>query len=209
LQAIRALANAIEARDKCTRGHTERVSKLAELVARRLGWNETQIYNLRMGCSLHDIGKIGIPDAVLNKDQELTVRERRLMEQHPEMGLKIIEGIELFRPAVPYIIGHHERYDGSGYPYGISGATIPIEGRLLAVVDAFDAIMATRPYREGSTLKAAVSELMTYKGIQFDPQIVDTFLTILAEEGVSLGEMYGRQEDTTFLIELLTEKALV
>ncbi|GAG32698.1 unnamed protein product, partial [marine sediment metagenome] len=184
LQAIRGLANAIEARDKCTAGHTDRVSKLAELVARHLGWNESQIRDLVMGCSLHDIGKIGVPDSVLNKANKLTQQERRLMNGHPEMGLKIILGIDFFKPAIPYIIAHHERYDGTGYPRGLKGEEIPIEGRLLAVADAFDAIMANRPYRKGAGLKTAVSELVTYKGIQFDPKIVDAFIETLADEQI-------------------------
>jgi HD-GYP domain-containing protein (c-di-GMP phosphodiesterase class II) len=210
LQAIRGLANAIEARDKCTAGHTDRVSKLAGLVARHLGWNESQIHDLVMGCSLHDIGKIGVPDSILNKADKLTEEERRLMNSHPKMGLKIIQGIDLFKPAIPYITAHHERYDGTGYPRGLKGEEIPIEGRLLAVVDAFDAIMANRPYRKGAGLKAAASELVTYKGIQFDPKIVDTFLEMLTEEQIDFRQMYGWDGDTGFLRELaVSEKVPV
>jgi len=210
LQAIRGLANAIEARDKCTAGHTDRVSKLAGLVARHLGWNESQIHDLVMGCSLHDIGKIGVPDSILNKADKLTEEERQLMNSHPKMGLKIIQGIDLFKPAIPYITAHHERYDGTGYPQGLKGEEIPIEGRLLAVVDAFDAIMANRPYRKGAGLKAAVSELVTYKGIQFDPKIVDAFIETLSEEQIDFEQMYGCDEDTGFLRELpVSEKVPV
>jgi len=210
LQAIRGLANAIEARDKCTAGHTDRVSKLAESVARYLGWNESQIHDLVMGCSLHDIGKIGIPDSVLNKAGKLTEEEQQLMNSHPEMGLKIIRGIDLFKPAIPYIIAHHERYDGTGYPKGLKGENIPIEGRLLAVVDAFDAIMAHRPYRKGADLKVAVSELIAYKGIQFDPQLVDAFIEVLGGEQIDFQQMYGRDENNSFLQELkINEKAPV
>ncbi len=206
LQAIRGLANAIEARDKCTAGHTDRVSKLAGLAARHLGWNESQIQVLAMGCSLHDIGKIGVPDSILNKAGKLTDEERRLMNSHPETGLRIIQGVDLFKPAIPYIIAHHERYDGTGYPQGLKGEEIPIEGRLLAVVDAFDAIMANRPYRKGVGLKAAVSQLITYKGVQFDPKIVDTFVETLAQEHIDFRQMYGRDDDTGFLRELLVSE---
>jgi len=199
LQAIRGLANAIEARDKCTAGHTDRVSRLAELMARHLGWSESQIHDLMMGCTLHDIGKIGVPDSVLNKATELTEPERKLMNSHPHMGLKIISGIDLFKPATLYIMAHHERYDGSGYPRGLKGEQIPLEGRLLAVVDAFDAIMANRPYRKGAGLKTAVSELINYKGIQFDPRLVDAFIEVLGKGLIDFEEMYGRREDITFL----------
>ncbi|MFQ6007443.1 MAG: HD domain-containing phosphohydrolase [Candidatus Zixiibacteriota bacterium] len=208
LQAIRALANAIEARDKYTAGHTDHVFKLAEQVAKQMGWDKMQMNHLRMGCTLHDIGKIGVPDLILNKAAALDEHEQRLMRCHPEVGLKIIEGINLFKPAVPYIIAHHERYDGQGYPQRLKGEEIPIEGRLLAVVDAFDAIMAKRPYRDGANLQKAVSELISNRGRQFDPKIVDAFVEIISRGEIDFREMYGRNEDTGFLKELpVSEKA--
>ncbi|HWR83943.1 MAG TPA: HD domain-containing phosphohydrolase [Candidatus Deferrimicrobium sp.] len=210
LQAIRGLANAIEARDQCTRGHTERVSKLATLVAQHLGWSQVQIHHLIMGCTLHDIGKIGVPDSLLNKSGKFTDEERQWMSHHPEMGLKIIQGIDLFKPAIPYIIAHHERYDGSGYPRRLKGEEIPIEGRLLAVVDAFDAIMANRPYRRGATLQFAISELLAHKETQFDPRIVDTFIDLLRADAIDLQEMYGCGGDVGSLCEApVTETAPV
>ncbi|MFH1372700.1 MAG: HD domain-containing phosphohydrolase [bacterium] len=206
LQAIRGLANAIEARDKCTAGHTDRVSRLASLVARHLGWDQPSINHLAMGCSLHDMGKIGVPDSVLNKAGQLTDDERELMNRHPQMGLKIIRGIDLFKPAIPYIIAHHERYDGTGYPDRLKGEEIPIEGRLLAVLDAFDAIMANRPYRKGANLRTAVAELIAYKGVQFDPDIVEAFLETLVTTPIDFDQMYGRDEDTSFINELLVNE---
>ncbi len=194
-QAIRALTNAIEARDHYTAGHTDRVTKLAELVAHHLGWREKQIHALRMGCTLHDIGKIGVPDAILNKSGLLTEPERKMMMKHPELGLKIIRGIDLFRPSIPYIIAHHERYDGSGYPRGLKGDEIPIEGRLLAVTDTFDAVMSDRPYRVGAALHVAVRELTENIGTQFDPFLVKAFLTVLNSGVVDLRQLYGRDED--------------
>jgi HD-GYP domain-containing protein (c-di-GMP phosphodiesterase class II) len=104
------------------------------------------------------------------------------MKTHPETGAKIIEGVPFLRPAVPYVYHHHERYDGSGYPCGLAGEDIPIEGRILAVVDAFDAITSDRPYRKGQSIETAVAELRGYAGVQFDAQIVDTFLSVLAEQ---------------------------
>ncbi len=210
LQAIRGLANSIEARDTYTAGHTDRVSRLAELIARRLGWNESRIFDLHMGCTLHDIGKIGVPDSILNKPTALTEDERLRMRSHPEVGLRIIRGIDLFKPAIPYIKAHHEWFDGTGYPKGLRGEEIPVEGRLLAVADTFDAILSDRPYRNGNTLAIAISELIKYRGRQFDPEIVDVFLAILREGLVDLKEMYGRDEDTTCLAEIsLTETASV
>lgn len=199
LQAIRALANAIEARDSHTAGHTDRVIRLAEPVAREMGWNGIRITNLIMGCTLHDIGKIGVPDSILNKPAKLTDDERERMTNHPLVGLRIVSGIDLFKPAVPYIISHHERFDGAGYPKGLRGEEIPVEGRLLAVVDTFDAILSDRPYRNGAPIEVAVNELVTNKGRQFDPRIVDVFLRVLQDRKINLLELYGREFDLQFL----------
>jgi response regulator RpfG family c-di-GMP phosphodiesterase len=205
LQAIRALANAIEARDACTAGHTDRVSRLAMLVARAMGWSGEALTDLQMGCTLHDIGKIGVPDSILNKAGFLTEEERAIMSNHPLVGLKIIRGIDLLKPAEPFISAHHERYDGQGYPRGLAGEEIPIEGRLLAVVDTFDAILSDRPYRNGAPLKVAVKELILNKGKQFDPEIVDLFMQLLQDGAVNLKKMYGRDDDIGCVIELLDE----
>ncbi|MDD4051441.1 MAG: response regulator [candidate division Zixibacteria bacterium] len=181
LKAITALANAIEARDGYTRGHTDRVTVLAELIARRLNWDERRLSELKMGCTLHDIGKIGIPDAILNKPGQLTPEEWRCMEAHPQLGGKILEGIDFLTPAMPYILYHHEKYDGSGYPNGLVGTEIPIEGRLLMVVDTYDAIVSDRPYRKGAPPERAIEELELYKGSQFDPVIVDILVAVWNE----------------------------
>jgi response regulator RpfG family c-di-GMP phosphodiesterase len=192
IQAIRALANSIEARDKYTAGHTDRVSRLAESIAHDLGWNSKQIDDLIMGCTLHDIGKIGVPDMILNKAGKLTPEETAKMNEHPDLGLKIIAGIELFHPAIPYIHSHHERWDGKGYPRGLSGEDIPLEGRLLAVADTFDAIMSDRPYRKGATLAHALRELLDNRDIQFDRKIVDVFVGLVRKQAINLRELYGR-----------------
>jgi len=201
MQAIRALANAIEARDAYTAGHTDRVCRLAELIARELEWSQPDIDNLIMGCTLHDIGKIGVPDSILNKPGQLSNDEYERMLNHPHLGLKIISGIDLFRPAIPYIMGHHERYDGSGYPHGLKGEQIPVEGRLLAVADTFDAILSDRPYRKGRSLKVAVEELVNNAGKQFDPDIVRTFIKVVQSGQVDFEEMYGRTEDLASIID--------
>lgn len=201
LQAIRGLANSIEARDEYTRGHTERVCLMAELVARKLGWDEHRIRDLIMGCTLHDIGKIGVPDSILKKPGPLTSEERTMMESHPDVGVKIIRGIDRFKPAVPYIIAHHERWDGTGYPKGLVGEDIPIEGRLLSVVDTLDAILSDRPYRQGAGLQVAVDELLKYRNTQFDASIVDIFLELIREGQIDFNDVYGREVDATGIVQ--------
>ncbi|MCM2273006.1 MAG: response regulator [candidate division Zixibacteria bacterium] len=208
LQAIRALANAIEARDNYTAGHTDRVIKLAEKVARYMGWNETRISHLIVGCTLHDIGKIGVPDSILNKPDRLTDEEREKMLNHPLVGLKIVRDIELFKPALPYIASHHERFDGTGYPRGLAGENIPIEGRLLAVVDTFDAILSDRPYRKGASIEIALRELAINRGRQFDPKLVDIFFEVLRAGLIDIRELYGRDEDLSSLERCLTPETV-
>ncbi len=199
LQTIRCLANAIEARDPYTAGHTERVTRLAEALAHHLGWSPERLDSLRKGCMLHDIGKIGIPDRVLNKSGRLTDEERSLMEQHPAVGHQIIASVPQLTGAIPYVIAHHERFDGTGYPERLRAEAIPEEGRLLAVVDTFDAIMSDRPYRRGATVAVAINELMTHSGSQFDPVLVTSFLDLLRQGGVDLEALYGRNLDLEVL----------
>ncbi len=206
-QAIRGLANSIEARDPYTAGHTDRVTKLAELLARELGWDQQRLDNLIMGCTIHDIGKIGVPDSILNKPSKLTDQEMAQMQKHPSLGHRIVKGIALFKPAIPYIIGHHEQYDGSGYPRGLKGDDIPIEGRLLAVADTFDAIMSDRPYRAGAKLCIAIGELIKFSGTQFDPKLVIVFIEMIRQEKIDLRELYGREHDLSCLKTVSTETA--
>jgi putative nucleotidyltransferase with HDIG domain len=181
LLTIKALANAVEARDRYTAGHTDRVYRVAKITARKMGWDSRRMSDLRNGCILHDIGKIGVPDAILNKPGKLTEHEQEMMRRHPELGAGILRGIPFLEPVIPYVLSHHEKYDGTGYPHGLKGEDIPIEGRLLAVIDTFDAIMSDRPYRASADTQKAVNELTMYRGTQFDPVIVDAFLEALGE----------------------------
>jgi response regulator RpfG family c-di-GMP phosphodiesterase len=171
LETLTALANAVEARDIYTRGHTERVWYMAELIARQMGWEEGKLWEVKMGGILHDIGKIGVPDAILNKPEALTQEEFEIMKQHPDCGAKILEGISFLKPAIPYVLYHHERYDGKGYPNRLKGEQIPIQGRLIAVVDTFDAITSDRPYRKSKGFKLAIKEIKDCSGTQFDPKV--------------------------------------
>ena len=195
LTAIKALANAIEARDRYTRGHTERVTILADLIASRLGWSEQERAILKMGCTLHDIGKIGVPDAILNKPNLLSSGEREQMEVHPKLGARILQGIDHLRPAIPYVLYHHERYDGTGYPHQLAGEDIPIEGRLLAVVDTYDAIVSDRPYRQGASPEHAIEELEKFRGTQFDPAIVDELVAAWKEGLIEQLGIYQLKEE--------------
>jgi len=149
---------------------------MAELLGRQMGWNEEKLWEVKMGGILHDIGKIGVPDAIINKAEALTTGEFEIMKQHPICGAKILEGISFLAPAVPYVLYHHERFDGKGYPYGLPNDRIPIQGRLMAVVDTFDAMTSDRPYRKAKSVKMTLKEIRECAGTQFDPHIADLFL---------------------------------
>lgn len=194
---VRAFANAVEARDNYTRGHTERVYKIASLIVRALEWSDEQMKNLYMGCVLHDVGKVGVPDSILNKPGRFTEEERLIMQKHPETGVKMLEGIPMLEPALPYILYHHEFYDGSGYPLGLKGDNIPLEGRILAIADTVDAILTNRPYRKGASLQKVSRELLECSGRQFDPELVKIFLKILQESSNEFYEIYGDVQEVS------------
>jgi len=194
LQTLTALANAVEARDIYTRGHTDRVCYMAQHLCREMGWNEEQLWEVKMGGILHDIGKIGVPDAVLNKGQTLTREEFEIMKQHPACGARILEGISFLAPAVPFVLYHHERFDGKGYPYGLRNHQIPIQGRLMAVVDTFDAMTSDRPYRKAKTIRMALQEIKDCAGTQFDPEIAHLFLNIWEKGLLKKSKLTGKKD---------------
>jgi len=176
LQTVIMLANVIEARDPYTAGHVERVRRLALNLAFALDWANEQIVFLEFGAILHDIGKIIVPSRVLKKTGPLDEEEWKLMRQHPEAGAKMLEGVDHLKAAIPYVLYHHEWWNGSGYPMGLSGDKIPREGRLLAIVDAFDAMTTNRPYHISMMADEAIEEISQNKGIFFDPDMVDVFI---------------------------------
>lgn len=178
LDTVRVIANAVEARDPYTAGHTGRVTHIAVEIARELGWSREQLEYLEIGALLHDIGKIGVADIILRKPKELTPDEYIAMQQHPIVGAQMLKGVSVLRPALPYILYHHERYDGTGYPFGLRGQEIPIEGRLLTVADTFDAMTSTRPYRQALSHEQALAEIMRHRGTQFDPEVVDALVRV-------------------------------
>ena len=172
------LARAIEARDPYSSGHAARVTALAEVVAARLGWDDDQIEVLRIGAALHDIGKLALSDSVLRKPGPLSERELDEVRAHPEEGARMLGLIGTLREAVPGVLHHHERWDGCGYPAGHAAEAIPPEARVLAVVDAFDAMTSDRPYRKALPIERVIKELETYKGKQFDEQVATILLDL-------------------------------
>jgi HD-GYP domain-containing protein (c-di-GMP phosphodiesterase class II) len=173
--ALMALARAIEARDPYSSGHAARVTAIAEVIAARLGWDDEQIDVLRIGAALHDIGKLAVPDSVLRKPGPLNEAELDHVRAHPQEGAHMLGLVGTLRAAVPCVLHHHERWDGHGYPTGTAGEEIPIEARVLAVADAYDAMTSDRPYRRALTQGRAISELERCAGTQFDPDVVAVF----------------------------------
>lgn len=180
LETVRILANSIEGRDPYTYGHVERVTTYARLLAEEMKWPREHMRMLEFGALLHDIGKIIVPDQVLKKPGPLTDTEWELMKQHPMAGAKIVREIHHLRSTVPYILYHHERWDGTGYPEGLAGRKIPIEGRLLAIADVYDALTSERPYRHGRPPKEVLQFLKFKAGVHFDPDLVPLFIRALA-----------------------------
>jgi HD-GYP domain-containing protein (c-di-GMP phosphodiesterase class II) len=186
-QASEALMAAIEAWDPYTAGHLRRVSDYAVEVGRKLGLGGDDLEILHHASLLHDVGKLGVPESVLRKEGPLDDREIDLMRQHPEIGARMLEDLEHLRDAVPLVLHHQERFDGDlagrhpGYPKGIAGEEIPLGSRIIAVVDAFDAMTTTRSYREALSPTEAAAVIRRERGRQFDPRVVDAFLDSLAE----------------------------
>jgi HD-GYP domain-containing protein (c-di-GMP phosphodiesterase class II) len=170
------LANAIELRDHYTVGHTWRVTNFAVEIARELGWTEAKQHEVQMGGVLHDVGKIAVDNAILGKPDRLTEEEFEQMKVHPARGADLLRDVKFLQPVIPYCLYHHERWDGGGYPFGLKGADIPVEGRLIAVADTFDAMTSTRPYRKGMSPTTAIEALVEGRGSQFDPDIVNAFV---------------------------------
>jgi hypothetical protein len=175
-QTVRSLASAVDAKDKFTSGHSERVQRIAVDIGQHMRCSEAELEALEWGGLLHDIGKIGVPDAVLLKQDRLTREERIIMNQHPVKGEEIIKPVKRLAPELPIIRHHHEWYNGSGYPDHLEGEGIPKLARILHVADAFEAMTAQRPYRmRPLSAEQALAELRKFTGIQFDPVVVDAF----------------------------------
>lgn len=185
---IKALAEALESKDAYTRGHSDRAVAYAVAVAGKLNLGPEQTERLKYAAILHDIGKIGIPDAILNKPGSLTQEEYEVMKTHPERGAEIVRQIKFLSLVTPLVLHHQERFDGLGYPKGLSGDGVPIESRIVSVLDAFDAMTSNRVYRKAPGKEYAVAELRRCAGSQFDPKVVEAFLQVLSEEEGSAPE---------------------
>ncbi|WP_327254874.1 HD-GYP domain-containing protein [Streptomyces sp. NBC_01244] len=180
---IRALVQAVDIKDRYTRGHSERVGQASAMIARELGMGEERLEVVRIAGILHDVGKLGVPTRLLRKDGPLTPEERRIIELHPEYGHEMVRGIGFLGEARAAILHHHERVDGSGYPYGLTGEQIPVLARVVAVADAFDAMTSTRSYSRARPVPVALAELERCAGAQFDPEMVRALVDAIGSQG--------------------------
>jgi putative nucleotidyltransferase with HDIG domain len=185
VQTIRALAEAVDAKDAYTRGHSERVGVYASKIAREMNFAKDFIERVYIAGLLHDVGKIGVRDAVITKPDRLTPEEYLEIKQHPEIGARILEPVDFLKDVAPCVRHHHEWYDGSsrGYPDQLRGDQIPLPSRIILVADTVEAMTSDRPYRKALTLEAVVSEIHKYSGSQFDPNVTKSFLELIEREG--------------------------
>ncbi|MDF1537125.1 MAG: response regulator [bacterium] len=178
LDSVRSLIHAIEARDRYTKGHSLRVTRLTDLLLRKLGIESDLMSDIILASQLHDTGKLGISDAILNKPDKLTNSEFDIMKTHPEVGTYILRPI-LPEGSLLSILHHHERWDGAGYPHGLSAEQIPLGARIIALADAFDAMVTDRTYRRAMEMDDVLAEIDNLAGSQFDPVLVSSFLEII------------------------------
>ncbi len=180
---IRALVQAVDIKDGYTRGHSERVGRASMMIARELGMDDERVEVLRFAGILHDVGKLGVPTRLLTKNGPLTPEERRVIELHPEYGHEMVRGISFLGEARAAVLHHHERLDGSGYPYGLAGGQIPESARVVAVADAFDAMTSTRSYSRARPVPVALEELRRCAGTHFDPRMVGALVRAIGRAG--------------------------
>jgi len=190
IATMKALAQVVEAKDLTTRGHLDRTQRYGMTLAARIDPRMARRPELEFGFFLHDIGKVGIPERVLCKPSPLTDAEWQVMRTHPMIGADIVRPIPFLAGAIDIIMSHHERFDGGGYPLGLTGEQIPAEARIFAVADAFDAMTSDRPYRDALEMDEALERIRLAAGTQFDPKVVEAFLQ-LADEG-QIGLLPGR-----------------
>ena len=179
MESIQTVRYTVEAKDTYTRGHSDRVSEYSVLIGKKLGLNEEDIRRLRIGGLFHDIGKIGVPDSILQKNGKLSDDEYSEIKNHPTIGVHILSSASMFQDILPIVKHHHERYDGRGYPSQLKGEDIPYLARIAAVADAFDAMTSRRVYRDSLPIDVVITEIEKNKGTQFDPNIAEAFLEIL------------------------------
>ncbi|MFC4767366.1 diguanylate cyclase [Effusibacillus consociatus] len=191
IQTIKTFLTIINSKDRYTYGHTERDMEYAEALARKIGLSEEEIKIIRYGALLHDIGKVEVPTDILNKKSRLTEEEWEIMKMHVIWGEEIVRPIRALAPCLPIIRHHHERYDGKGYPDGLTGANIPLSARILTIVDSFDAMTTNRPYQKTKTIPEAIDELRRCAGTQFDPELVEPFIEVIKKLRAGQVEKYA------------------
>ncbi|MGQ9535123.1 MAG: HD-GYP domain-containing protein, partial [bacterium] len=179
---IEGWSYAMDLRDRETEGHSQRVTEMTLRLARELGMKESELIYVKYGALLHDIGKLGVPDAILFKPDQLTDEEWLLMRKHPVYAYEMLIRIEYLKPAIDIPYCHHERWDGSGYPRGLKGEEIPLPARIFAIADTFDALSSGRPYRSAWPREKIIEYIKSQKGKQFDPKVVDAFLKVYASD---------------------------
>ncbi len=180
--AVRAILHALDCKDHYTYGHSMRVTYYSLVLGREMGLAEEELYDLEMAALFHDIGKIGVPDAILLKPSRLDEEEFQIMKSHPSKSAEILEGFKPFEMVAKYAKHHHERYDGRGYPDALKGDEIPLFSRIILIADTFDAMTSTRPYRKGLAYEIAFKELQEFSGSQFDPSLVEHFCKAMTRE---------------------------
>ena len=179
LDSIQTLRYTIEAKDIYTRGHSDRVAAFSVLIGQKLGLSDKDLRTLQIGGLFHDVGKIGVPDSILQKEGKLTDDEYSQIKQHPNIGVHILSNASIFDDILPIVEHHHEKYDGTGYPGKLAGEDIPYLARIAAIADSFDAMSSRRAYRDSLPLDKIISEFMRCRGTQFDPKLDDLFIDIL------------------------------
>ncbi len=179
LESIQTLRYTVDAKDTYTRGHSDRVSEYSVLIGKKLGLSEQDLKTLKIGGLFHDIGKIGVPDTILQKTTKLDDNEYSEIKNHPTIGAHILSTATIFSDIIPIVKHHHERYDGNGYPGRLKGEDIPYLARIAAIADSFDAMTSRRSYRDSLPIETVISEFERCKGTQFDPKLADIFLDII------------------------------
>ena len=194
LQAITAVANTIDTKDTYAKGHSIRVAEYAGAIARELGFSSEEVQNLQYVALLHDIGKIAVPDNILNKPSKLTQKEYEIVMTHTSIGAEVLKDIQMINEVKEGAMSHHERYDGKGYPAGLKGEDIPVIARILCIADAYDAMTSTRVYKKSLTMSEAIAEIENGIGTQFDPWMARTFIKLL-EEGLTISTLSAKKNE--------------
>ena len=181
-ETLKLLATTLDERDKYTFSHSLHVAEYSKKIAEQLGLSQEDVSEIELAGNIHDLGKVGIEDSILNKNGKLTNEEYAIIKKHPETAYRLLNNLKPYRKCAEYVLHHHERFDGNGYPEKIAGKNIPLGARILAVADSYDAMTTDRPYREALSQASAVYEMKLFAGTQFDPKVVEAFLSVLKND---------------------------